>query len=119
MNQIATPQPPRRSRLWRMQRNSAPYLFVLPFLILFAVFILYPLVNSIASLAAVVLCGLSVAQAADAPWHHTSVARLDQSHPGPALSGVCPGPGPRSPENVRPPRYLRTDIEYGWTSERI
>jgi len=30
-----------------------------------------------------------------------------------------PATEPRGPENVRPARYLRTDIEDDWTSERI
>jgi hypothetical protein len=36
-----------------------------------------------------VLCGIGVAQAADPSvpaWHHTTVSRLDQSHPGPAAA---------------------------------
>jgi ABC-type sugar transport system permease subunit len=51
MSRDASPelyQLPRRSRLWRLQRNGAPYLFLAPFLILFFCFILYPLMNSIA-----------------------------------------------------------------------
>jgi ABC-type sugar transport system permease subunit len=36
-----------RPTLWRLQQRAAPYLFVLPFLVLFGVFFLYPLVNSL------------------------------------------------------------------------
>jgi ABC-type sugar transport system permease subunit len=36
-----------RFTLWSLQRRSAPYLFLLPFLILFFGFVLYPLANSI------------------------------------------------------------------------
>lgn len=36
-----------RDRLWNWQHRYAPYLFVLPFVLLFAVFMLYPLVRSI------------------------------------------------------------------------
>lgn len=36
-----------RSNWWFMQRNAAPYVFVSPFIILFAVFMAYPLVQSI------------------------------------------------------------------------
>ena len=36
-----------RARLWAFQYRSAPYLFVSPFLVLFAVFLLYPLVRSL------------------------------------------------------------------------
>ena len=35
--------PSRRHRLWLLQHRLAPYLFVLPFLVLFCVFLLYPL----------------------------------------------------------------------------
>jgi len=38
--------PTRRRQLWSLQYRSAPYLFVLPFLALFCVFLLYPLVRS-------------------------------------------------------------------------
>jgi ABC-type sugar transport system permease subunit len=37
----------RRERLWRLQHRVAPYLFVLPFVILFCCFMLYPLCRSI------------------------------------------------------------------------
>jgi ABC-type sugar transport system permease subunit len=37
-----------RPTFWRLQQRAAPYLFVLPFLLLFGVFFLYPLVNSMA-----------------------------------------------------------------------
>jgi ABC-type sugar transport system permease subunit len=36
-----------RPTFWRLQQRAAPYLFVLPFLLLFGVFFLYPLVNSL------------------------------------------------------------------------
>src|SRR3954469_6809821 len=36
----------RRRKLWSLQYRSAPYLFVLPFLVLFCVFLLYPLTRS-------------------------------------------------------------------------
>ena len=36
-----------RPRLWRWQQRAAPYLFVLPFAVLFAVFLLYPLARSL------------------------------------------------------------------------
>jgi lactose/L-arabinose transport system permease protein len=36
-----------RPTFWRLQQRAAPYLFVLPFLVLFGVFFLYPLVNSL------------------------------------------------------------------------
>ena len=36
-----------RPTLWRLQQRAAPYLFVLPFLLLFGVFFLYPLANSL------------------------------------------------------------------------
>src|SRR3954447_15542359 len=36
----------RRRPLWTLQYRSAPYLFVLPFLVLFCVFLLYPLARS-------------------------------------------------------------------------
>ncbi|MBC8106289.1 MAG: sugar ABC transporter permease [Anaerolineae bacterium] len=35
------------SRAWSLQHRLAPYLFVLPFVLLFAIFILYPLVRSL------------------------------------------------------------------------
>jgi ABC-type sugar transport system permease subunit len=35
------------SRLWRLQHRFAPYLFVSPFLVLFAIFLLYPLARSL------------------------------------------------------------------------
>ena len=35
------------SHWWFMQRNAAPYVFVSPFVILFAIFMAYPLVQSI------------------------------------------------------------------------
>jgi len=37
----------RRFTLWSLQRRAAPYLFLLPFLILFFGFVLYPLANSV------------------------------------------------------------------------
>jgi ABC-type sugar transport system permease subunit len=37
----------RSSRLWTLQHRYAPYLFVTPFLLLFFVFILYPLIRSL------------------------------------------------------------------------
>ena len=39
-------QQSRRHRLWSLQRRLAPYLFVLPFVVLFCVFLLYPLARS-------------------------------------------------------------------------
>lgn len=39
-------QPSSRQRLWSLQHRLAPYLFVLPFVVLFCVFLLYPLVRS-------------------------------------------------------------------------
>lgn len=36
-----------RQRMWRLQARASPYLFVLPFVILFAVFMLYPMGRSI------------------------------------------------------------------------
>src|SRR5262249_51621260 len=50
--------------------------------------------------AALVLCGLATAQAGDLPWHHTSVARLDQSHPGPAAAA-----------EAGPQKYLHIGVE--------
>lgn len=38
---------PRRPAVWNLKRRAAPYLFLLPFLILFFGFILYPLANSV------------------------------------------------------------------------
>lgn len=38
---------PFRQRLWRWQARFAPYLFVAPFVVLFAIFFAYPLVRSI------------------------------------------------------------------------
>jgi ABC-type sugar transport system permease subunit len=38
--------PPRRHRLWLLQHRRAPYFFVLPFLLLFCTFLLYPLARS-------------------------------------------------------------------------
>src|SRR5215212_1683436 len=35
-----------RHRLWLLQHRLAPYLFVLPFVVLFGVFLLYPLARS-------------------------------------------------------------------------
>ena len=56
---------------------------------------------------AAVLCGVSVAQAADpgtsvplSPWHHKSVARLDQSHPGPAATA-----------EAGPQKYLHIEMQ--------
>ena len=37
----------RRRRLWALQFKAAPYLFILPFLLLFCCFLLYPLVLSV------------------------------------------------------------------------
>jgi ABC-type sugar transport system permease subunit len=48
MSHAVHPRIPACSRRWRYQRNIAPYLFISPFLILFFVFILYPLASSIA-----------------------------------------------------------------------
>jgi ABC-type sugar transport system permease subunit len=36
-----------RQRLWKLQARLAPYLFVAPFVVLFAVFLLYPLCRSV------------------------------------------------------------------------
>src|SRR5206468_11300347 len=36
-----------RSRIWSLQHRFAPYLFVLPFVLLFSIFICYPLVRSL------------------------------------------------------------------------
>lgn len=38
---------PLRARLWSWQANAAPYLFILPFILLFCSFMLYPLARSI------------------------------------------------------------------------
>jgi ABC-type sugar transport system permease subunit len=38
--------PETSARLWRLQERAAPYLFVLPFVLLFVVFLLYPLTRS-------------------------------------------------------------------------
>jgi ABC-type sugar transport system permease subunit len=38
----------KRDRLWKFQYRAAPYLFIAPFLILFAVFMVYPLCTSFA-----------------------------------------------------------------------
>ena len=40
-------QSSRRHRLWLLQHRAAPYLFVLPFVLLFCVFLLYPLGRSL------------------------------------------------------------------------
>jgi ABC-type sugar transport system permease subunit len=47
--QIATrpAAPPWKARLWAMQVKAAPYLFVSPFVVLFLVFLAYPLVRSL------------------------------------------------------------------------
>ncbi len=53
---------------------------------------------------AAVLCGMSVAQAADPgtpAWHHTIVARLDQSHPGPAAAA-----------EAGPQKYLHIEMQF-------
>ena len=39
--------PARRNDLWTLQHRLAPYLFVLPFFVLFSVFLLYPLARSL------------------------------------------------------------------------
>ena len=39
--------PARRHHLWALQHRLAPYLFVLPFLVLFSVFLLYPLARTL------------------------------------------------------------------------
>ncbi|CAN5429001.1 sugar ABC transporter permease [soil metagenome] len=41
------PRVPLASRIWSLQHRFAPYLFVLPFVLLFTIFILYPLVRSL------------------------------------------------------------------------
>lgn len=41
------PRRPLSQRLWSLQHRAAPYLFVLPFVLLFAVFLAYPLLQSI------------------------------------------------------------------------
>ncbi len=38
----------KRDRLWTLQSRAAPYLFVLPFVVLFGVFLVYPICRSIA-----------------------------------------------------------------------
>ena len=43
----ARPKAPLRHRLWSLQHRSAPYLFLAPVLLLFTVFLLYPLVRSL------------------------------------------------------------------------
>lgn len=42
-----TAAPSLRSRIWSLQHRAAPYLFVLPFVLLFSIFICYPLVRSL------------------------------------------------------------------------
>jgi ABC-type sugar transport system permease subunit len=44
---VRTFEAPRRQWLWRVQHRYAPYLFVAPFVVLFCVFLLYPLISSI------------------------------------------------------------------------
>ncbi len=39
--------PPRAQKLWTFQRKAAPYVFVAPFIIVFATFMVYPLFQSI------------------------------------------------------------------------
>lgn len=47
MNQTKRPTTPAPSPLWAAQQRLAPYLFVLPFVLLFVVFTIYPLLRSI------------------------------------------------------------------------
>jgi ABC-type sugar transport system permease subunit len=42
-----SPTPPASHRLWTLQARLAPYLFVLPFILLFCLFLLYPIYRSI------------------------------------------------------------------------
>ena len=37
----------RRDYRWKLQKRAAPYLFLSPFVLLFCVFLLYPLVRSL------------------------------------------------------------------------